>query len=154
MGVAAWCGRGIGRGRADVNCALGIAVLMWAWLHCCGWGNGCGCASGGLPLTHLLQLHPHLVEGAQPVGLGPGHGVLAFLAFFILSGPETEEEDVMSPVAAHYSPNLPPPQVCHVLDDDQGPNSTHAITPGPHSPESISCSAGPLGPSGSLSWVL
>lgn len=46
-------------------------------------------------LTHLLQLQPHFVEGSQPVGLGPGHGILTFLAFLIFFGPETEARGIL-----------------------------------------------------------
>lgn len=63
-------------GWADGQVLVGVAsVVGVAWTDC---------------VTHLLQLHAHLVEGSQPVGFGPGHGILPFLALLILSRSETK----------------------------------------------------------------
>lgn len=66
-------------------------------------------------LTHLLQLQPHFVEGSQPVGLGPGHGILTFLAFLIFFWPETEARGILRHqtwLSLH-----PSPSTLHPLSD-------------------------------------
>lgn len=59
-----------------------------------GMGRALGMGELARVLTHLLQLQPHFVEGSKPVGLSPGHGVLALLAFLILQ-PETEARGIL-----------------------------------------------------------
>lgn len=66
----------------------GTCIEAGDWVETmCGRGHEEG-AGPGRP-THLLKLHPDLVESSQPVGLRPGHGVLTLGDFRVLFGPET-----------------------------------------------------------------
>lgn len=82
--------RVVGHGR---NGEVGIASLgpVWGWEG--GIGHGCELTRA---LTYLLKLQPHFVEGSKPIGLGPRHGVLTLLAFFIFLQPETEARCTLS----------------------------------------------------------
>lgn len=90
-----------------------------------GWGTGHGQA-GGEPtaaFTHLLQLQPHFVEGSQPVGLGPRHGVLTLLAFLIFSWPESEATGFMR-LRGQHSLHPPPSERCWALHGLLGTSKT------------------------------
>lgn len=97
----AWASVGRAReGTTVVDWGLeGVGKWAWTGCHGCGWGMGVASLSWvwvgrgrgqTAAATHLLQLQPHFVEGAQPVGLGSRHGVLTLLAFLVFSWPETE----------------------------------------------------------------
>lgn len=107
-----WCGTS-GYDQAAHGCGVG-GVGKWACQsgYGCGWGirqGHAGCELARAP-THLLQLQPHSVEGSQPVGLGPGQGVLTLLTFLRLARPETEARGIMrlqGPSAFQVMPGPP-----------------------------------------------
>lgn len=90
--VMGWCGWAQGKDMGGWGMGggggMGVASLGK------GMGRALGMGELARVLTHLLQLQPHFVEGSKPVGLSPGHGVLALLAFLILQ-PETEARGIL-----------------------------------------------------------